>query len=200
MRSNICARARFSIPVGAGKASCELLRILSIPVVGPDVEEYSGKDPRRFLIELTQRELEDHDFRRITGLFASATPPEQLRRICGRNVFTVGGYDRDNREVFEIDVVRRFYKALHLAYPMWVFAGALDGPALLAAVLSIAPEMQMIRRAGESTIEAHVPMQWLRQFFCESIKTTTLLHYRAGISPVEGAYQINRAAEYFKIL
>ena len=190
----------FTIPSGAGKSGHEVPRFLSIPLVEPGFEEFGPADPRRFLVEITRTELEKRDFLQVAAMFTPTNTSEALRRICGRVVFAVGGYDGDPREIYEINVVRRFFSALHAASPIWLFAGALDGPALFAVVLSIAPNARVIRQGGGSSIEVHVPAEWLRQFFGDSLKAAAVLHHWAGISAHEGAYLINRAAAYFGVL
>lgn len=56
-----------------------------------------------------REEIEKLDTSRFLDEFGPQLPPSKLRKICGRTLFTVHGYDDTDAPIFEIEEVRLFY-------------------------------------------------------------------------------------------
>ena len=82
--------------------------------------------------EFSRSKIERGDFSHFLGQFALEKLPKgrRLREMMDAMVFTVEGYDSDDREIHSIPDVREFYKKFHAAWPFWLYFCNLEVDAL----------------------------------------------------------------------
>lgn len=73
--------------------------------------------------QFSRGNVEKCDFDHFLSLYAPDKLPtgQQLHKMMGTFLFAITGYDDDSRELNSIPDVRRFYAALHQAWPYWTY-------------------------------------------------------------------------------
>ena len=82
--------------------------------------------------EFSRLKVERGDFSHFMRQFALERLPtgRRLREMMNCLVFTVQGYDHDDREIHSIPEVRAFYRQFHAAWPYWLYFCNLEIEAL----------------------------------------------------------------------
>ena len=162
--------------------------------VPPDLQ-----NPRAGLYQFSRQEVEAMDFSHFLSIYDPARLPDgpQLAELMGALALTVDGYDDDPRESCEIPAVRKFYQALHAAWPYALYFCTFDHPGLSELVQCCLPTVTVRRedrtgvnevacRPGELVMLLHHGLGRLRE-----------LWVRAGITPPEKAKRIAGVYQYF---
>jgi hypothetical protein len=69
----------------------------------------------------SREEVEAGDVSKVSASLKKLLTPENGKRLKGRLVFGIGGYDADPRELFEIREVRTWMHALDREFPYWFY-------------------------------------------------------------------------------
>lgn len=111
-------------------------------------------------------------------------------------MFSVGGYDDDPRELFEIPEVRAFLCAFNRAWPYWFFACNLDVPNLRMMTWCCLPSLQVSRRDGEYGVRIRWKPSEFQAFITHGLAGMDILFDRAGAAPVERHSRTSRVLHY----
>jgi len=145
----------------------------------------------------TREEVERLDVSRFIASFSPRLPRTDLRRLRGRIVFTVDGYDDTSDQLFEIPEVRDYYAHVHRVWPSWLFTACLSSPCLRVIALSVLPRVSIVR--AQNVCRIQISELDLHAFFLHSLPAAALLHRRAGISKKNGAKHLQSVAKYLGI-
>src|SRR3954471_5135343 len=82
--------------------------------------------------QFSRFKVERLDFSHFLDSFAFDKLPtrRRLREMMNSFVFTIEGYEDDEREIHSIPEVRTFYRAFHAAWPYWLYFCNLDDDGL----------------------------------------------------------------------
>jgi len=89
------------------------------------------------LCQFSRLKIEQGDFNDFLDHFDLSRLPagQPLKEMMGRMLFCIEGYDADPREIYLIPEVRCFYRALHRAWPYWLFFCDLNEDGLNSMVI-----------------------------------------------------------------
>src|SRR6516162_1713428 len=73
------------------------------------------------VIMASREEVEARDVSRASASLKRLLEPNNARRLKGKLVFGIGGYDADPRELFEIPEVRTWMRKLDREFPYWFY-------------------------------------------------------------------------------
>ena len=106
--------------------------------------------PAHFIVfEFSRQKVEQLDFRRFLELFtAERMNKEQLREAMGSLVLCVAGWEDDEREVYLIPEIRRFFQELHRQWPWSLYFLNLDHDSLRLLVLCSMDNLTSIKVDG----------------------------------------------------
>ena len=78
--------------------------------------------------EFTRSNVERCDFSTFIKQFGPESLPQgrKLRMMMNSFLFSIGGYDNDQREIYSIPEIREFYRKFHAAWPYWLYFCRLD--------------------------------------------------------------------------
>ena len=164
---------------GSGKASATLRWLTE----NHDKRTAHGR-PKASVYITSRSEIETLDFSRFLTSFGPHLTKAALRRIHGKIIFAVDGYDDTGLDLFEIEEVRRFYSILNTIWPCWLFAGSLLGTNLRAVMLCLIPNLEVRRTQGECRIR--FSREDVLSFFESCIPATVYLQYSAGLGKHAG--------------
>ena len=184
------------VVAGAGKMNATLRWISG----GPHEIAASIGKPRGagVTVYVTSRaEIETVDLTRFLTTFGPEARKSDLRRLRGKVLFTVDGYDDCDLDIFEIPEVRKFYDVLHRAWPCWLFAGHINSCSLRAVALCTLQNLLIMRSARECRIR--IPEEELQAFFLHALPAAALLHHLSGTSKRQGIAQVNQVAAYLGV-
>jgi hypothetical protein len=86
----------------------------------PGLVERLGGD--RFWLTIDRAEVEARQMTRVLNVLETVlSGPAFARRMHGRVMVSISGYDDDPRELHEVPQVRRYLRQLDYAFPHWVF-------------------------------------------------------------------------------
>jgi hypothetical protein len=121
--------------------------------------------------QFSRSKVERGDFSHFLERFALDKLPtgRRLRELMNSMLFCVEGFDQDEREIYAIPEVRRFYSAFHDAWPYWLYFCNLDQDALKTMVLCCLPSFTAGKVDGNPNCLVSADpgelMQFLRQDF-----------------------------------
>ncbi|MEW6305064.1 MAG: hypothetical protein AB1705_16430 [Verrucomicrobiota bacterium] len=121
-----------------------------------------------------------------------------LKRLMGRLEFAIGGYDDDPREVYEIPEVRRFYAALHRAWPYSLYFCHLQGIGLVTMAACCIDTLTLIRHDDHDLRGVSFGVElvyWIRDGF----EPMNRLWLRAGLPEGENVARTQAIFDYFKL-
>ncbi|MCX6971031.1 MAG: hypothetical protein NTV93_12900 [Verrucomicrobia bacterium] len=184
------------ITAGAGKTNPTLRSLSEHPMLYTDT---SGKTKRmgEIVFVTTRREIQTRNIRRFVSTFGPEVSKRKLRRLHGRIILTVDGFDAVSEEVFEIPEVRNYYALLHRVWPCWLFISCLASASLRAIALSVIPNLDVVRSNNVCRIQ--IPGSDLRDFFMHSLPAAAALHHKAGIPKRYGIEYLQHVASYLGI-
>jgi hypothetical protein len=82
----------------------------------------------------SRAEVEAGDVAHASGMLQKLLKPENAKRLKGRLVFGIRGYDDDPRELFEVPEVRTWMEELDCEFPYWFYFMGLGPRSTLAFV------------------------------------------------------------------
>jgi hypothetical protein len=115
--------------------------------------------------QFSRSKVERGDFGHFLGLYAPDRLPagRRLREMMNCFVFCIQGYDSDPREVHSIPEVRRFYSALHDAWPYWLYFCNLQTENLKIMMMCRLPSLTAMQMDGKSGVAVtYHPLDLLR--------------------------------------
>jgi hypothetical protein len=101
----------------------------------------SGATLMAFEIDRARIESKDTEFFLEFWDLARIARSGRLRDVFGKVLFMVGGYDQDERAIFEIPEVRRYLRELTEAWPYFFYADNLQTPFLGDLIKCIVPSV-----------------------------------------------------------
>jgi hypothetical protein len=184
--------------VGAAKAEVEILRITAA-IRLPNASKMKRFKGRRGIMHIVTRgEIEAADLERIRAGYGPRIPIERLRRLEGRTSFVVSGYDQDERELYEIPEVRRYFIGAFRRCPALIPTADLRNECFRIAILCVLGNLIVVRKQGEPP-QLHVHEEELHRFFTDHLRPQASLHKRLGWSRTKGATQLQALADYLGI-
>lgn len=90
------------------------------------------------------------------------TDAGRLPDVFGRVLFTVVGFDHDEREIFEIPEVRKYLQGLVKAWPYFFYADALETPFLFALMQCMVPNLTIVSKTAD-------PLRYASRFGTEDM-------------------------------
>ena len=183
------------LSIGAGKTNPTVRSLTAHPMV---YTSSSGKTKRmgEIVYVTTREEVERLDLSRFMANFGIHQSRSKLRQLRGRIIYTINGYDNE-AEIYEISEVRRFYSAVHVLWPCWLFTACLASASLRVIALSVVSNMSVARSGNEC--RTRIPGQDIKKFFIESLPAAGLLFARTGISTQHGSKYLKYVANHLGI-
>ena len=117
--------------------------------------------------------------------------------MMNRLVFGVEGWDDDPREIHMIPEVRRFYTALHLAWPYWLYFCNLDVDTLRAMTMCCMPALDVMQVDGQVQVRVACDSVKLLRFVADDFTPMNSMCERAGMSEREIYDRTKAVFEYF---
>ena len=182
---------------GSGKTNPTLLSLTAAPITTKD-SKGKCRRLREIVYVTTREEVERQDTSRFLSNFGPALSRKKLRRLRGKILFTVDGYDDNPDEVYLIPEVRAFYARLHAEWPCWLFAACLASPSLNVIALSVIPNLTLIHTGNKDRIV--MPEDDICNFFMQSLPAAAFLNFRAGASLRYGAQCLRAAARHLGVV
>jgi len=153
--------------------------------------------PKGTLYVTTRGEIESRDISRLLTTFGLNRQKTELRPLCGRVHYTVGGYDYVEEELFEIPEVRSFFERAHQAWPSWLFGADVSSDCLRAVAFASIPNLIVRRTNGAVHVKCNEAD--LVEFFSDSLPAAALLHHRVGVPKKMGLQHMRCIATYLGI-
>ena len=102
------------------------------------------------IYEFSRSAVEQGDFTHFLERFRAEKLPSgtPLRQMMDSMVFVIEGYDDDPREIHTIPEIRKFYQALHHAWPYWLYFCNLDQDGLKMMTLCCLESITAIKVDG----------------------------------------------------
>ena len=157
--------------------------------------------PAHFIVfEFSRNKVEQLDFRRFLELFTpQRLTSQQLRQAMGSLVFCLAGWETDEREVYLIPQIRRFYQELHKQWPWSLFFLNLDHDSLRFMVFCCMDNLTTIKVDGRAECGVEFDPVAVATFLGEAFPPMNLLCDRAGLSESEIFERTRRIFEYFQL-
>jgi hypothetical protein len=189
---------RMELYVGAAKAEIEILRITAA-LRWPDASKRKRfQGPREIMHIVTRGEIESRDLKRICAGYGPRIRIERLQHLEGRTSFVVSGYDQDERELYEIPEVRRYFIGAFRRCPALIPAADLRNECFRIAILCVLGNLIVVRKQGKPP-QLHVHEEELHRFFMDRLRPQATLHKRIGWCRTKGATQLQALADYLGI-
>lgn len=185
---------RHAIYTGIAKTEVELQRLRE--VLATRARKRSKATNPGILYVIMRKEIETGDLRRFLANFGPQVENDRLRQIAGNISFTVHGYEDSEEEIFEIPEVRAYFQAAHRRWPCWLFTADVRTACLHAVILSILPNLNIIRAPAQGINQAQASCKHLKTFFMDSLVASALMEVKAGISANRSEKRIEALAEY----
>ena len=137
--------------------------------------------------QFSREKVERGDSSHFLDLYGSDKRPQglPLKRLLGRLVFCIEGYDVDPREIYLIDEVRWFYAALHDAWPYWLYFCDLHQDSLKTSVLCCLQTFTAFKVDGRANCVVEYDVFELVQFIAHDLPFMNGLCERAGMTEQE---------------
>jgi hypothetical protein len=183
---------------GAGKAETEIRRITELyqSVAGIILESIGQKSGLVHIV--TRDEVNMRDRRRLACGFGPRVSLERLYFTAGRTSFTVCGYEDDEREIFEIPAIRRFYATAFRLCPGLLTAADLRNDCLRAATFCLMKNLTIVRRADRHP-QVRFDAEEMKRFLKKARKSQTAIHRLLGWPEDEIAKYWETLEDYFEI-
>jgi len=185
------ADCTFLIPPHTGKTSAEIER-------QPDVLDFQGKEV--FTFAATLDEVESLDYSRMMDTFGPNAHPDVLRRYKGKVRFTISGYEHLQVELYEIPVVREYYRTIHHYWPCWPFFAERNSGCLALIAACIVPSIGTISFQRDAVVTLRLKHNEVLKFFGECILPSFFLHALIGEDEHQRVGQLLAVAEYLQVL
>lgn len=149
--------------------------------------------------QFSREKVERGDFTAFLSQFGPERLPSgpALAAMMGGMMLTVEGYDRDSREIYAIPEVRKFYLALHRAWPFWLYFCDLDQDGLKTMVLCCLPSLSSVARPDRPLVGVHIDPLELLRFVAGDFTPMNDLCDRAGLSERAIYNRTKAVMEYF---
>jgi hypothetical protein len=143
--------------------------------------------PDLILYRFSREKVEGCDFSPFLSLYGSDRLPQgpALKRLLGRMVFCIDGYDLDPREICLIDEVRWFYSAFHDAWPYWLYFSDLHQDGLKIMVFCCLQTFTALKVDGKATCAVEYDPFELVQFIAHDLAFMNGLCEQAGMTEPE---------------
>ena len=150
--------------------------------------------------QFSREEIEAGDFSCFIKEWPLHALPQggSLRKYLNRFVFHVQGFESDPREVYEIPVVRRFFRSFNSEWPFWFFACDLSAPGLQIMTLCCLPRLSILRRRSADFCQVEFDTADLQTFVLDGFRGMNFLFKQAGRSQVENFQRSVQIIEYFQ--
>jgi len=143
--------------------------------------------PDLIVCEFSREKVERGDFSNFLSFYAPSQLPQgqPLQAQMGRFLFCIHGYDYDDREVYLIDEVRRFYRAFHQAWPYWLFFSDLNQDNLKTMTICCLRSFATFKVDGRANCAVEFDTQELIDFIARDLPFMNELCERAGMTEDE---------------
>ena len=141
------------------------------------------------------------DFSHFLSLYAPDKLPEggRLGEMMNCFVFCVEGWDDDPREIHMLPEIRRFYSALHEAWPYWLYFCNLDVDTLTAMTMCCLPSINTMQVDGKANVAVTCEPLDQVNFIKHDFMPMNLMCEQARMSE-RGIYVRTKAVfEYFRL-
>ena len=119
--------------------------------------------------------------------------------MMGRMLFCIEGYDRDPREVYLIDEIRRFYREFHHTWPHWLYLCDLNQDALKTMTLCCLDSLTALKVDGHvNCFVEYDPLELVR-FIAADLPRMNGLCELAGVSEREIFERTREVFHYFDL-
>lgn len=104
--------------------------------------------------QFSRSKVDRGDFSHFLGMFAFNKLPtgRKLRKMMGNMILCIDGYDDDDRELYQIDPVRKFYRQFHCQWPYSFYFANLDQGALKINAYCNIDDLTDLKVKGESKV------------------------------------------------
>jgi hypothetical protein len=133
--------------------------------------------------QFSRSKVERGDFSHFLSLYALEKLPtgRRLRAMMNSMVFSIEGYDDDPREIHTIPEARRFYSALHEAWPYWLYFCNLDQDGLKMMVFCCLKSFTAIKVDGQPNCAVQYDPVDLLNFVSKDFLAINAVCERAGV-------------------
>ena len=115
-----------------------------------DQELARNTEPAMVVMKCMRQDITLGRFSKILSKLMILTDSrENVMRYKGSLVFTFGGYDNDNREVYEIEKLRKFVYRLNSEWPYWMWFLDNETSNQFALIFNCLAEVGVIREGGK---------------------------------------------------
>lgn len=134
--------------------------------------------------EFSRPKVECGDFRHFIGGYGPDQLPvgPRLQEMMNTVVFGIAGWDTDPRELHSIPEVRRFYAALHRAWPYALYFCNLDTDAFRMMTLCCLPSIAALKVEGRPTVAVEYDRLELLRFLNLGFLPMNEMCERAGMT------------------
>ena len=152
--------------------------------------------------QFSRSKVERGDFSHFLNLYAPDKLPagRRLRDQMNGFVFGIEGWDADPREIHMIPEVRRFYSALHEAWPYWLYFCNLDVDTLRAMTMCCLPSVNTMQVDGQVQVAVTCEPLDLLNFIKRDFLPMNLMCERAGMFEDRIYDRTQAVFEYFGLL
>ena len=157
--------------------------------------------PAHFIVfEFSREKVEQLDFRRFLELFTlERMSKEQLREAMGSLALCVAGWETDEREIYLIPEIRRFFQELHKQWPFSLFFLNLDHDSLRLLVFSCMDNLTTIKVDGRAECGVEFDPVVVATFLGDAFPAMNLLCDRAGLPEPRVFERTRQIFDYFQL-
>lgn len=149
----------------------------------------------------SRSKVEQCDFSHILSLYAPDKLPKgrALQEMMNMMMFVIEGWDDDPREIHMVPEIRRFYSALHAAWPYWLYFCNLDVDTLRAMTMCCLPSVSTTQVDGRTQVAVTCDPLDLLKVIQHDFTPMNLMCERAKMSEREIVDRTKAVFEYYRI-
>ena len=153
------------------------------------------------IYEFSKKSVQDRDLEPFLKQYSQHKQPvgTDLRAMVGGMIFSLAGYESDERELFAIGEVRRFYRAFHEAWPYWLYFCDLEQDDLRTMTFCCLSSLVLIQPRGQSNGSLIYDRRELDQFLQADLAGLRELGERAELSMGAITRRANAVLAYFQV-
>ncbi len=125
--------------------------------LGFEIEQLTARaraGDERAVYAITREQIEQHDIMGFLGTFTYQNNPSTMRRMLGKVVFAVDGYDETSESLCAIPEVRAYFRQCHRWQPCWTFFSDLESDSLAMIASSLMPNVATVQHKGKLVVTA----------------------------------------------
>lgn len=149
--------------------------------------------------QFSRSNVERCDLNHFLSLYAPDKLPTGLglHKMMGTMLFAITGYDDDPRELDSIPEVRRFYAALHQAWPFWIYFCDLRDDRLKLMVFCCLNNVTTLKVEGRANYVTEFSPRDLVRFVADDFIPMNEMCERANMTDREVYDRSKAVFEYF---